>query len=86
MLTVTENAAIVIRDLLAKADLPPSAGIRLAQREDHTALAITLTAEPGADDLVLETSGAPVFVGPVAAQRTAGPVLDASDTAFFLRA
>lgn len=50
---MTEQAASMIRDLIDQADLPQTAGLRIAQRDDHTALAMTLAQEPGQDDLVL---------------------------------
>ena len=44
--TLTEQAASMIWDLLVQADLPDSAGLRIAQRDAHTALAMTLQSGP----------------------------------------
>lgn len=89
MLSLTEQAARKIRELLDNADLPDTAGLRLAQRQDHTALAMTLVESAGPDDVVLHDGDATVFLGPAAAERVADQVLDAqlTDTtsAFYLR-
>lgn len=50
---------------------------------------MTLTAEPGSDDQVCVEHGAPVFLGPAAAERVADQTLDGQRTdacsAFYLR-
>jgi iron-sulfur cluster assembly protein len=89
MLTVTEQAASMIQELLDAADLPEGAGLRIAQRDDHTALAMTLADAPDDWDLVVADRDISVFLGPMAARRVATQTLDAtsSDTsaAFYLR-
>lgn len=89
MLTVTAQAAHMIRDLIDRAHLPAGAGLRIARRGDHPALAMTLAAEPGSDDQVCVEHGAPVFLGPAAAERVAEQTLDGQRTdecsAFYLR-
>lgn len=89
MLTVTEQAASMIRELLDHADLPDSAGLRIAQRDDHTALAMTLADEPRPDDLIVAEQDVAVFLGPVAALRVHAQTLDATTSdisaAFYLR-
>jgi iron-sulfur cluster assembly protein len=89
MLTVTEQAASMIRELLDHADLPEGAGLRIAQREDHTSLAMTLTDEPSPDDLIVAERDVAIFLGPMAARRVETQTLDATSTdisaAFYLR-
>lgn len=89
ILNVTEQAASVIRELIDHADLPKSAGLRIAQREDHTALAMSLTHEPSPDDVIVADRDVAVFLGPMAARRVSGQTLDANSTdtttAFYLR-
>ncbi len=77
MLNVTGQAADLIKELVADADLPEEAGLRLAQRDDHTALGMSLAAEAASDDVVLVENNAMVFVGPMAAERVSGQTLDA---------
>lgn len=89
MLTVTRQAAEVIRDLLDRAHLPEGSGLRLAQRDDHPALAMTLCQRPAAADVVLLDQDVRVFLGPMAADRTQHQSLDAehadTHTALYLR-
>ena len=85
----SSRATAVVRQLVDAADLPGSAGLRIAQRDDHTALAMSLQRGPGPHDVVVPGVEVAVFLGPVAARRLAGRVLDASSTptrsAFYLR-
>jgi hypothetical protein len=61
----------MIHALVAAQDLPDGAGLRIAQRDDHDALAMGLAAAPGPDDLVVFERDASVFLGPIAQQRLA---------------
>ena len=47
------QAASMIRELLDQAGLPDGAGLRIAQRDDHPALAMALADEPSALDLIV---------------------------------
>ena len=89
MLHVTDEAARMIARLLDDDDLPPDAGLRIAQRDDHTALAMEVAEAPGPDDTVLLEHDTRVFVGPLAGVRLQDSTLDgrSGDTgsAFFLR-
>ncbi|MCW2723134.1 MAG: adhesin [Frankiales bacterium] len=89
MLTLTEKAAQMIRHLASRAELPAGAGLRIAQREDHPSLAMSLAVEPEPYDEVLVEHDSAVFLGPRAARRLATKTLDAKadahGSAFFLR-
>ncbi|GAC1445052.1 MAG: hypothetical protein NVSMB55_23860 [Mycobacteriales bacterium] len=89
MINLTEQAASMIRHLLDDADLADGAGLRIAQRDDHTALAMGLCDQPHAQDVVVVEHQATVFVGPIAARRIQGQTLDAtlteSRSSFYLR-
>lgn len=88
MLRVTRDAAAMINSLVQDEHLPHGAGLRIAQRDDHPALAMTMTEGPGPDDLVLHERNARVFLGPVASDRLTGQTLGArtgeAGSAFFL--
>jgi Fe-S cluster assembly iron-binding protein IscA len=89
VLTVTEQAANLIRELLDRTDRPESAGLRIAQRDDHTALAMSLADEPHDLDLIVADRDVTLFLGPIAARRVATQTLDATTSdisaAFYLR-
>ena len=88
MLRVTDDAAAMINDLLQDEHLPDGAGLRIAQRDDHPALAMRMADAPGPHDLVLHEHDATVFLGPVASERLTGHTLGAltgeTGAAFFL--
>lgn len=63
MLTVTENASAVVRDLASRAGLPGTGGLRIAESDQQTGsfeLALVPEATPGDD--VIAQDGATVFV------------------------
>jgi Fe-S cluster assembly iron-binding protein IscA len=80
VLTITEQAASMIHELLGQADLAEGAGLGIAQRDDHTALAMTLADEPSHLDLVVADHEISVFLGPMAARRAATQTLDATSS------
>ena len=87
MVNLSDEAAGLIRSLVADSDLPDSAGLRLGTDDDKHSLAMNLEAAPRADDLVLEHQGASLFVSPVAASRVEDQTLHAQDAprpAFFI--
>ena len=74
---LTDDAAAMIHRLVAEQGLPSGAGLRIAQRDDHDALAMDIVAEPGPDDVVFVEHDAAVFLGPIARLRLDDAVLDA---------
>ena len=89
MLDLTEDAAAMIERLVDAAALPPGGGLRIAQRDDHPALAMSLAGTAGPKDHRVQTERATVYLAPVAAERLAGSTLDArtgaTGAAFYVR-
>lgn len=80
MLTITQTAAEAIDAIVASADVPEDAGLRIAHgvgADGQGAFAVTLTDAPEAGDQVLERDGAPVFLESDAAPLLDDKVLDA---------
>jgi Fe-S cluster assembly iron-binding protein IscA len=86
---LTDDAATMISRLVEQSALPDGAGLRIAQRDDHEALAMDLAAAPGPDDAVVTQHDASVFLGPIAGRKLEEAVLDARDgelgPAFFVQ-
>ena len=84
---LTDDAASMIADLAQ--ELPDGAGLRIAPRDDHEALAMGMTEAPGPDDVVIRAQDAQVFLAPVAQLRLEDATLDARanelGSAFFLQ-
>ncbi|GAA2353627.1 HesB/IscA family protein [Nonomuraea africana] len=77
MLTLTPNAAQVIKDLTAQQDVE-AAGIRIsAQGEGQGSLVLSMATAPEPTDEVVETEGARVYLDPVAASVLDDKSLDA---------
>ncbi|GAA3192987.1 Fe-S cluster assembly protein HesB [Actinocorallia longicatena] len=90
MLTLTDTAVTVIRNLTAQPEVADTGGLRIAPTPDTPAtLAVGFTPEPLAGDQVIEEDGARVFLDPEAANALDDKVLDAEvdgngDIAFML--
>jgi Fe-S cluster assembly iron-binding protein IscA len=76
-LNLSKDAAELVRELVSQSDLPSSAGLRLGTDDDTHALAMSLEAEPRADDVVVEHDGAAVWISPLAAARLEDQTLQA---------
>lgn len=87
MLKLTDDAATMISSLVEA--LPDGTGLRIAPREDHVALSMTLAAAAEPEDVIVLDHDVRVFLAPVADQRLAGSTLDARrndvGSAFFVR-
>jgi len=77
MLLLTDNAKHAIESILAGAEDPDSAGLRISSSEQAAnSLALTVTTAPDDGDTIVDESGARVFLAPVAAQLLDEMVLD----------
>lgn len=89
MVKVTNDAAAMISDMVQQRHRPPGAGLRIAQREDHPALAMSLADSAEPEDVIVVRQDAHVFLAPAAQDRLSHETLDArtneAGSAFFLR-
>jgi Fe-S cluster assembly iron-binding protein IscA len=76
VLTLTENAADQIRNLVAQPDVPADAGVRIASTPEG-ALTLSLAPAPLDGDAVVDQDGARVFLEPAADDLLDGRMLDA---------
>ncbi|NQX37049.1 adhesin [Herbiconiux sp. VKM Ac-2851] len=77
MLTVTENAATVIKGLAARVEGAEHPGLRIGASNDAAGFAVELTAEPVAGDEVIERDGSRVFLDQTAVPKLSDKELDA---------
>ena len=77
MITLTHPAAEAIRHLATRLALPPAAGLRICPQGYAGSLALSICAQPQADDEIVETEGIRVFLQKEAAAMLDGRVLDA---------
>ncbi|MDM4761991.1 iron-sulfur cluster biosynthesis family protein [Galbitalea sp. SE-J8] len=78
MLTLTENAATVVKTIADQAPEADQVGLRIAaDATDAAELTLAVVTEPQPDDQVVESAGARVFLEPNAALLLDDKVLDA---------
>lgn len=77
MLTLTPNAASLIRNLTGQQDLPMGTGLRIATNDDG-GLKLNLSPQPETGDQVVDESGARLFLEPQAADMLEDKALDAA--------
>jgi Fe-S cluster assembly iron-binding protein IscA len=81
MLVLTEAAAEVVKSVTDTPQAPDGTGLRITQSapdpDSGTGLELAAAAEPGADDQIVETGGARVFLDQRAAAYLDDKVLDA---------
>ncbi|MEU4482721.1 iron-sulfur cluster biosynthesis family protein [Micromonospora sp. NPDC023966] len=68
MLTMTDNAVMVIRDLANQQDVAEAGGLRIAADTDAGSLSIELVEEPIQGDKVVDNQGARIFLDADAAE------------------
>jgi len=76
VLTLTDNAATEIRNLIALPEVPDDGGVRIASDATGT-LTLALAGAPTQGDAVLEEHGARVFLEPTAGELLDDKLLDA---------
>jgi Fe-S cluster assembly iron-binding protein IscA len=80
MLTLTESAKEMVRDMVSADEVPEGSGLRIsaAHGEDGgPALSLELASEPAEGDQVLDEDGTRVFLEPEAASLLDDKILDA---------
>lgn len=78
MLTMTARAHSIVRRVTAHPRLSTRSGLRIASAgTEGVPMQVRASAAPQPDDLVVESDGARLFLGPKAVTRLRGRVLDA---------
>ena len=79
MLTLTENASTIVRDITTQDGFPENGGLRITtEGETPSSLTISAADQPQPDDQVVEQEGATVYLDQDAAQMLDDKVLDAA--------
>jgi iron-sulfur cluster assembly protein len=81
MLSLTQHAVSVVRKFTANPRLGESSGVRIAHQWSTRKLQVRPVRAPEPGDVVVEQTGGRVYVGPAAARKLRGKVLDARDDA-----
>jgi Fe-S cluster assembly iron-binding protein IscA len=80
VLTLTENAQTLVRDIVSSPELPSEGGLRIAPSADATQLELSIAEAPSPGDQVIDAGDARVFVEATAAEALNDSTLDAAAT------
>ncbi|MFG2102575.1 adhesin [Micromonospora echinaurantiaca] len=78
MLTMTDNAVLVIRDLANQQDVAEEGGVRIAADTQAGSLTVELAAQPAQGDQVVDNQGARIFLDADAAELLGDASVDAT--------
>jgi iron-sulfur cluster assembly protein len=79
MLTLTENASTIVRDITTQPGMSETAGLRITtEAGDQASFAISAADQPQAEDQVVEQSGATVYLDETSAELLDDKILDAA--------
>ena len=78
MLTLTENASTIVKDIAAQQGGPESTGLRISSEDPTQGLMVTAAQQGHPGDQTIESHGAMVYLDQPAAQQLDDQVLDAS--------
>ncbi|HEX4472639.1 MAG TPA: Fe-S cluster assembly protein HesB [Nocardioides sp.] len=78
MLSLTENASTIVKDIAAQQGGAESIGLRISSEDPQQGLMVTAASEPVPGDQTVESHGAVVYLDPPASHQLDDQVLDAS--------
>jgi Fe-S cluster assembly iron-binding protein IscA len=78
VLTLTENASTIVKDIAAQQGATQSQGLRISSEDPQAGLMVTAAQEPHPGDQKVESGGAVVYLDGPASQQLDDQVLDAS--------
>jgi iron-sulfur cluster assembly protein len=78
MLTLTDTASTVVKEIVIRSGGPDGAGLRInAENDEATEFAVEIVPMPDDQDSVVEQAGARVYLGETAARALVDKTLDA---------
>ncbi len=78
MLTLTENASTIVKDIASHQGASEAMGLRISSEDPTQGLMVTAAQQPHPGDQTVEAHGAVVYLDPPAAEQLDDQVLDAS--------
>jgi len=79
MLTLTENASTIVRDITTQPGMAETAGLRITTEGGaQQGFAISAADQPQADDEVVEQAGATIYLDPESSELLDDKILDAA--------
>jgi iron-sulfur cluster assembly protein len=78
MLTLTENASTIVKDIAAQQGGSDSTGLRISSEDPTVGLMVTATQQPEPGDLTVVKDGATIYLDPTATEQLDDQILDAA--------
>jgi Fe-S cluster assembly iron-binding protein IscA len=78
VLTLTENASTIVKDIAAQQGGSDNTGLRISSEDPSQGLMVTATQQPHPGDQTVESGGAVVYLDPPASEQLDDQILDAS--------
>jgi iron-sulfur cluster assembly protein len=78
VLTLTENASTIVKDIAAQQGAPESMGLRISSEDPSQGLMVTAAQQPHPGDATVQSGGAVVYLDPPASEQLDDQILDAS--------
>lgn len=78
MLTLTENASTIVKDIAAQQGGSDTTGLRISSEDPSQGLMVTAAEQPEPGDQTVDADGAVVYLDPPASMQLDDQILDAA--------
>jgi iron-sulfur cluster assembly protein len=78
LLTLTENASTIVKDIAAQQGGADNTGLRISSEDPAVGLMVTATEQPEPGDAKVVADGATIYLDPTASEQLDDQVLDAA--------
>jgi iron-sulfur cluster assembly protein len=78
LLTVTENASTIVKDIAAQQGGADTTGLRISSEDPTVGLMVTATEQPQPGDATVIADGATIYLDPTASEQLDDQILDAA--------
>jgi iron-sulfur cluster assembly protein len=78
VLTLTENASTIVKDIATQQGGADTTGLRISSEDPTVGLTVTATEQPEPCDATVVSDGATIYLDPSASQQLDDQVLDAA--------
>jgi iron-sulfur cluster assembly protein len=78
VLTLTENASTIVKDIAAQQGGADATGLRISSENPEQGLTVTAAEQPLPGDATVTSDGATIYLDPAASQQLEDQILDAA--------
>jgi iron-sulfur cluster assembly protein len=78
VLTLTENASTIVKDIAGKQGSADTTGLRISAEDPSVGLTVTAAEQPQPGDATITSEGATIYLDPAASEQLDDQILDAA--------